>query len=175
MADFDVPRKVKDELKKVDKIHDRLGMTVDEEVRLLVAVLRCHNFVTTASCGGHLERKTTGPYIDIKSAEGLTLERKLQNSPHQNEAFFKLQDALILANLRDRSRLYAFIENYYGIHSAPFRSMLTTSQKGQGTTRLTCQMAEVMQLPERSTEYKQWLEGAQAEMQAFAKFLCSRL
>ena len=42
-------------------------MSVDPEIEKLVTALRLLGYKTVMSCGGHLSRRTTGPYVVIRS------------------------------------------------------------------------------------------------------------
>jgi hypothetical protein len=61
------PRQWDEALKLVRRLEDSQGMRVDPEIEQLVTALRLLGYKTVMSCGGHLDRRTTGPYVVIRS------------------------------------------------------------------------------------------------------------
>lgn len=168
----DIPEVVQAELKNIANIVDGLGMPIDDGIALLVAALRCHGFYTTASCYGHLNRKTTGPYVCIEDLES---DKMLRNGPREGQPFLDNRKKVRRMNYLQRLKLYELITEFYATHQYVFSAGIMIEDQGPGLTRLHNQMHEVIVMPEMSAEYPQWLENAQAEMNAFAAFLCKKL
>ncbi|MDB5160218.1 MAG: hypothetical protein JWO99_481 [Candidatus Saccharibacteria bacterium] len=65
--DFAESRRWRDELELVHGLRDQLGMVVDAEIETTVVALRLLGYKTVMSCGGHVDRRTTGPYVTFES------------------------------------------------------------------------------------------------------------
>jgi hypothetical protein len=75
---FTEARRWRDELELVRGLRDQLGMAVDAEIEETVVALRLLGYKTVTSCGGHLTRRTTGPYITFDSESTHDLVAKAQ-------------------------------------------------------------------------------------------------
>lgn len=71
------PPELDKNLQRVEKMSDQLGMPIDEDIKLLVAVLWSNDVPTSNSCGGHADRRNGGPFIEIESPDASKLERSL--------------------------------------------------------------------------------------------------
>ena len=109
----ELPKSIQDQLIEVDKITDRLGMPVDEGVRLLVAALRAHGFVTADSCEGHEDRRTNGPRVWLTPGENKALKRKLFELASNSEEARHIQDAMRDNGYRARSALLDLLDDFY--------------------------------------------------------------
>ncbi len=170
--DSDIPDVVLAELENIDSIVDGLNLPIDDGIKLLVAALHCHGFHTYGSCYGHLDRGTTGPYVCINDPNSDVLIGKC---PRKGQAFMDCRDKVIRVNYLHRIRLYKLIEEFYKTRKYFFIAGLVLKNQGPGSTRLHCQMHEVVAKPEMSKLYPSWLENAQYEMDDFAYFLCDKL
>lgn len=63
-------------LSEVEKIKDGVGLGVEPEVMELVAAMRLHHFRTTASCAGHLDRITSGPFVRFEKGWNVLMKQK---------------------------------------------------------------------------------------------------
>lgn len=74
---------------EVEKITDGLGKGVDNDVKHIVTALRLWNFPTSGSCGGHLNRAESYPWIEIYAPEQEELAFKAANQ-YQKDKIVKL-------------------------------------------------------------------------------------
>jgi hypothetical protein len=166
--------RIDQELRAVESIRDEHGRPVDEKIRYVVAALRCHGFITTMSCQGHLELGF-GPWISIESPEAPRLLKMMQDGPHSGDGFMDNRKVLYRANAVENNRLYELLKAFYALRVPSYPILLTIRERGPGYGRLTCHNSELMKLEAHQEEFDQWLSDAQAEMQAFAEFLVSKL
>lgn len=156
------------ELAQLQKITDKLGMPIDDGIRLPVAVLRIHGFVTTGSCEGHLGRKTHGPYITLESPDAAQYEVKMRKTPIDGDEFRHLWEQLRSINLKERERLAHLLDEFYIDRTT--ETKLTITNIGPGTSRLICDGFEAAEASS-TAEHAVWLKQAQAEFAAFADWL----
>jgi hypothetical protein len=175
MKQLHKPAIVQQELQKVALLSDKLGRPIDEGIRLTVAALRVHNFVTSQSCEGHLERKTAGPWVDIESPDAQRLLKIMQDGAHSGPEFMKNRAVLVKANRLEQDRLLALLRKFYQSHHSSYSVLLTITESGPGWGRLCPHAGRFMQLSNHDNEYTQWLQVAQAEMSDFTEFLYLRL
>ena len=71
-------RRWRDELELVRGLRDQLGMVVDAEIETTVVALRLLGYKTVMSCGGHVDRRTTGPYVIFESESTHNLVTRAQ-------------------------------------------------------------------------------------------------
>lgn len=68
--------------KEIDEIGDKLGLGIDEGIKETVTAFKVHDFSTSSSCEGHIDRGIPIPYVEV-SAPNEPEERFIG----QNEAF----------------------------------------------------------------------------------------
>lgn len=175
MAQKHIPDVVQKELQEIALIHDKLGKTIDEGIRLTVAALRAHGFTTSQSCEGHLDRKTIGPWVDIESSKAQDLLKTMQDGPHSGPELQQNRRNLVNANELEQDRLFGLLNEFYTSHQQSYEIILTITEWGPGWGRLCSHAGRFMKLAAHDDNYEQWLKDAQAEMAAFAEFLCSIL
>ncbi len=179
--------KVTQELEIVDKIRDGLGKPVDKKIRLLVAALRVHKFITTGSCAGHSDGRT--PYLDISSNESLEFENnneverviKLMSKDYSNVKYQKEYAELCkipkASNLKEANSLLTLVEEFYSkrIPNSGTRLIISSiGDEGLGGYRLHPTGDFVIKLKEKNERLK-WLKSAQEEIDAFTGFLFDKL
>ncbi len=174
----DIPEVVHEELKKLKSIAYDSGQSIDDGIKLLVAALRCHGFYTYDSCYGHLDHtgRVVGPYVCMKDPRS---DDVMRETPREGEAFFENRSKVDCMNYLQRMDLYMLIADFYRKRRYKFSSGLVIedlySFLDSNSTCLSCQKHEVMLMPDMIDEYSQWLKNAQAEMDAFARYLCREL
>lgn len=93
-SDFAESRRWRDELDLVRELRDQLGMIVDAEIEATVVALRILGYKTVMSCGGHVDRRTTGPYVTFESESTHDLvmrARQESDRVHEQELFREAQ------------------------------------------------------------------------------------
>ena len=160
------------ELSKIEEITDGLGMPIDEGIRLPVAALRIHGFVTTGSCEGHPNRRTHGPYVILNAPDAAEYESKMRSVSLGGNAYRRLWKRLQRINLEERKRLSYLLDEFYVQHASKAKIIIINI--GPGTSRLVCEGFEVAEASS-SADHSAWLRLAQAEFASFADWLISRL
>jgi len=165
-------------LKKIDNITDGLGMPIDTTIRFTVAILWAHGFVTDASCGGHDNRRTNGPYVCISSKTAESLEplriKALRAGRAKEEA--ELGEKVKRANLKDRERLLEFLEEFYVNYTPSELVRLHTVSRGAfATTLLSCHGFEIVDYLKTDKERHEWLRSVQTEFHLFTNFLVEKM
>jgi hypothetical protein len=169
---------LQDQLKRIDDIIDSLGMPIDTTIRSTIAVLWAHGFVTDASCGGHGDRRTNGPYVWIssKTAENLELLRVGALRAGRDKEATELGEKVKRANLKDRERLLEFLGEFYMSRTSSQLVRLHTVSRGAfATTLLWCQGSEIVDCLKNDEGRREWLKNAQAEFNLFTNFLLEKL
>lgn len=172
----DYPTELKRQLVKVDSIRDGLGKPIDENIKFLVAALRACGFTTTNSCGGHIERRTGGPYVSIESYETRELEPAiLKTTQDQNDSkYIELLHTLKTRNLAERGSLLDSLEEFYANRKSDIWVRLVVQSLANERSKLICQGASVIDRFEYDEERDKWLTRAQQEFDDFAHFLVER-
>ncbi len=99
-----------EKLKELDRLADRLGMPVDEDIKEAVAALNLMDIPTSSSCGGHIGERFNFPYL-MGKAEG----RPKYKFPGQREILEDLaqEHSLPVEELEDRLYKYPEIERKF--------------------------------------------------------------
>lgn len=92
-------------------LRDALDVSVDDEMRSLVAILRMCGFTTMSSCGGHPERPTDGPYVILQCDPARAAERDAIQLVEATERLAALK-ACRLQTLRQADRLRLLVERF---------------------------------------------------------------
>ena len=166
-----MPKSIENHLKDLAQIVDKLGMPIDQKIILPVAALRIHNFTTTGSCQGHLDRATGGPYITICSSEAARYEQKMNQTVLGSAEFRVYRNELQEKNLKERARLQELLDSFYVDNSSECK--LFIQNIGPGTSSLHCAGYEKAQQL-RSDDRNSWLHSAQTEFGSFASWLFER-
>lgn len=153
------------------QFRDKLGMPMDKEIIDVVAALRLHGFETFASCAGHVERNTGGPYIMFESVELRKLEeayRELENKADERAKAYRVKFAIAAAE--QNKPLFALLSDFYRQHPLDYENCLHVRKIGRTCGRLELNSSEYFCLYDHS-EKEMWLERARAEMNEFCSFL----
>lgn len=156
------------------RLVDGLGMPLDDGIVDSVAILRLMGINTTASCWGHDDNVSGGPYVMFYAAESKPLELQYrQVGDPRDPVFHQLRDQAVLLNLRERQKLLPSLDLFYRERLTPFGTRLIITSFGPEASRLQCQTAELapaLTEPER----RNLLSSHQREMRAFTDFLISQ-
>lgn len=153
-------------LTEVNEITDRLGKGVDEKIKEAVAIFLVHEFTTSGSCEGHIDKKGDDeyglpfPWVEVYASE-----------PEGWKESEEKKQEWIIENLKQQQKMMGFLEEFYQERKTPFDARLTFDKIGAfGGFRVQSFGAEMMALltPE---ERKQKLELYRKEMNDFTKFL----
>lgn len=112
-------------LSEVEKIKDGVGLGVEPEVMELVAAMRLHHFRTTASCAGHLDRITSGPFVRFESWKGVECFDEAEKNREQLIASGSYKDRLERGRMhtwQEMHRMYKLITRFKkdtGEYSSP--------------------------------------------------------
>jgi hypothetical protein len=150
---------------------DRLGMPLDEGIADTVTVMRLLGINTTASCWGHLDRVTGGPYVIFSSPEAKPLELQYRQAgdPH-DPLFHRIRDQAVGLNLRERQKLLVHLDAFYRERLTSYGTRLVIMPIGPEGSQLQCQNAELANILSQ-TDRRHMVQSHQAEMTTFTKFL----
>ncbi len=173
------PQRVQEQLDRIASAVDNTDASIDSSnMRLLVAALRALGFVALHAAEASLRfRRDMGPWVDIESPASVAFGRRPGAAPYLAGSLRGADitiEEVEQQNLLARARLLPLLEEFYERRQVPITTRLIVRGLAQGWSRLMCQGAEVARLPERSADFPVWLEQAQAEMDAFAEFLCTK-
>lgn len=153
---------------RVDKLVDKLGKPVDANIKPAVAALLAHEFVTTGSCEGHLNRQTGGPYIMVEAPDAAKYTELMKLVLIGSEGYMQHRSKLQAVNLQERRRLQELLDKFNADKDSGTEIGITNI--GAGISRLACHGVD--EAEEATIEQRtKWLEAAQAEFDAFASWL----
>jgi hypothetical protein len=150
---------------------DKLGTPVDKEIVQTVAVFRLLGFNTVGSCGGHIRRVTSGPYVIFESlgaSKYATMARKI--SDKKDKHYIASREKANYSRAVELRRLVDYIEAFYQERPIDSRRHLIVQSMPMTLNILQCQGAEIA-LAVNSEVRKQILKNNQAEIAAFTRFL----
>ena len=150
-------------------------MLVDPGIEELVTGLRLLGFDTVASCQGHADRVTGGPYVMIQSNQAQLVfaeHQKLADS--SGEAARALLKRARDLNSREGHRLELLLDRYYESRAVIWGKVLEVRSVGYVVNRLCFVHAESDQLFGGDVKAKR-LRLHQDEMNRFARFLRDEL
>lgn len=113
------------EERKVKAFADALGNGMDPAIIPAVVALRLLGFHTIASCGGHLNRHTGGPYVLIESPKAVLLARKAQAISEDDPAYLALRERADLARATELRRLCQWLRRFYDGRAVDHDSRIT--------------------------------------------------
>jgi hypothetical protein len=163
-------------LRETRKITDKIGMSVDPKVVTTVAAMRLHGFCTVASCEGHLDRMTSGPFVKFESLKAAKCFHDAEVNREHLIAAGKLKDKLNEGRVhtwREMQRMYHLIESYrakVGSNEGVDEPMLMVRYVMNRNIYLHCYGVEFLNLYEREGKRKM-LAKHQKAMQSFAEYL----
>jgi hypothetical protein len=164
-------------LSKTGELTDRLGMPVDEGIIETVVVLNLLGFTTTASCEGHLDRVTGGPYVIFESPEAVQLAkgaRKINNKPGQvDPEYNRLRNEASRHSMQLLQKLIPYLEEFYKGRDTTYvdRVIIYHADLGCAHNILMCQGAKLAHAVDDKMSNKKALIANQSEMNAFTEFL----
>ena len=100
--------------REVKTLTDKLAMPVDPKIIETVAVLRLLGFTTVASCGGHVRRTTSGPYVMIEAPKAQSyaaLAREIKDV--RSNEYRQLRQKANYFRALDLQRLSGYLECFY--------------------------------------------------------------
>src|SRR5258707_3300805 len=179
--------------KRVATFRDKLDNAVDSGIFESVVLLNLLEISTLQSCEGHLDHGSPYPWVTVIDEEHSRLfnhmwmrvckleeQAKAKRTADAYDRYFSadVQLRLMIARCEQESRLHrrltSLLDTFYehSIHLSPFR-LVVKRFKSSEMYRLEPGFAEIPKdLPD---EFKpDYLERAQAEMQAFTAFLKER-
>jgi len=164
--------RIKDE---VQHLKDISGMSVDLEIAETVAVLRYLDINTTASCAGHLDRITRGPYIVFLAPQipQLRLQMKQIGDRKKNEYKIVLNQAKH-HNVLEIQTLFPYLEAFYSNRIVPYNQRIIIECFSHGDNTLLCQGVELAHILNQE-ERIELLKHNQEEMSAFTQFVKNKL
>jgi hypothetical protein len=128
-----------------------------------------------------LDGRGCGPYVWFRSHEAAQLQKELvkakinardPESRAQGDAF---ERSMAEANLRERARLLAFLDEFYSERWVPGSIRLVISDLYAGSSLLKSQGSDVMLLPENEPQRAKYIQQSRAEVGDFAAFLVKKL
>jgi hypothetical protein len=181
------PNRITEELRRLEKEGDDYGNEVHEEIKLLIAALHCLDFAAHGYARHSDEPDEYALRISIEPPESLQFRLEYnkrfgaRGEDPNNRKYIELlnefkQEAATVQrpNHIAASRLLLLLEEFYQNRRVPITRRLILAGSGGGRTRLECQGSFVVKYYD-DNERDKWREDAQAEMQAFAEFLCTKV
>lgn len=167
-----LPQAIQDQLVEIDKITDRLGMPIDEGVRLLVAALRARGFTTVDSCEGHEKRRSNGPRVWLTPKNSETLLRDLRTLDEESEDAKLLRRQIRDEGYRLRSRLLDLLDDFYTDRKTSTWLQIILESRGiYGDCVLICQGTTTVDAIKPDGQRLKWLALAKQEFADFTDFL----
>lgn len=169
---------------KVNKLTDKLGKGIDEDVREPVIALNALGINTDASCEGHANRATGAPYIDIEARETKAIlklkKRYAQMSTRRSpsDSFYvrlrKLSDRIERYNQKEAQKALSLLGDFYRKRNVPYDRRIIVRSWSWSNGRLESQGACILPMLSRPERLRK-LRLYQEEMKRLAKFLKKRI
>lgn len=153
---------------QVESFRDRLGKPVDPGIKPVVISLISRGFRTTASCEGHVGRKTGGPYVVLESPQTDEYIVKMKTVEFGGVEFKALRSELEQLNLAERDKVSELLDKFYAKH--PGLERLEIKNIGPGTTKLIYPGSAEAEAA-GSERHDEWLRRARGEFDSFAAWL----
>ncbi len=154
---------------------DKLGRPLDDEIVDTVVALQMLGIHTTASCSGHIDRVTGGPYVVFSAPEANPLEEAYLKIARPADPEYKsLRNRAVHLNLKERQRLFPPLEEFYVNRPVKYMNRLIITRVGPEGSKLKCQGAEMSHLLDDQGR-QSLLAEHQAEMRAFTDYLRQRI
>lgn len=164
-------------LRQVESVTDRLGKPIDNNIKLLIAVLWAHGFITDNSCGGHIEYRNGGPFIWFSSQTAKQkMHRMKQTKPLGGEEYTAIYEQIRPASLKEQKRFIDLLEKFYAEHhqsSTLLRIVVESRAVGSGV--LLFQGAAVVDEFYDNQSREEWLLAVRKELDVFTNFLIDEL
>jgi hypothetical protein len=178
------PKKVQRNLQIIEDAFGNMDSHMQPEMKLLVAALRSLGFCVNRAMAGYPDvkwAKSGTPSMYIAPPLKYHILQKYTSLPSDwwyegTPGYKALRAQVRKANLEAKIELLKLIEEFYRERHSPVNVHLTFDlETGTSDFRLYCRGAKEVALPENRENYSEWLYAAQAEMQAFAEFLCTKV
>ena len=154
-------------------LRDKLGLPVDRKVRDTIVALRLLGFTTSASCGGHGDRVTTGPYVMLHCKPASLIVAAAKIEPAE-----KVRDTLLfearMLTLREATKLRRLVESFSHHQNRQGTSVLEIRPVGYSGFRLCFVHADFSYVLSQA-QHKPAIKARQAEMDSFCTYLETRL
>jgi hypothetical protein len=153
---------------------DKLGMPIDRGIVDTVTILRLLGFHTTGSCGGHIRRTTSGPYVIFESPKAhryATMARELHDV--HDSKYITLRNKANRLRALDLNRLSAYLDEFYRDRHLDYRSHLIVQSMPMTLNILKCHGAEIALVVDSATK-RDIVKKNQAEIAAFTEYLKAR-
>lgn len=158
------------ELTETRQITDKLGMEIDPKVVDIVTAMRLLGFQTTASCQGHLERITSGPFVKFESPIAVKYFKEAEALREERASYRDKLNEGRLETWREMQRMYNLIEDFKKTGVCADSELLVVQYVMNKNIFLKCYGVEFMHLSEVEKR-RETLSRYQGVMQAFAEYL----
>lgn len=162
-------------LQKAETITDRLGLPIDDDIKLLVATLWSHDVPTSNSCGGHVDRRNGGPFVEIESSDVLERQRRLALIRDDEGERMQLMRDIKRINLAEQGYVLSSLDRFYTHRKNNVWTRLVIQAQANGRGKLMCQGVQFIDAFRTHDERQEWLVSAKQEMSDFAQFLIKEL
>lgn len=171
-----LPQAIQDQLIKVDEFSDRLGLPVDDGIKLLVATLRAYGFKTVDSCEGHESRRTNGPRVWMTPEKSEALLSELSELDEDDDKARSLLRAIRHEGFYVKSDLLNLLDDFYdGREVSTWVRIIIESRGAYGDCVLICQGTATVDAIEPDDRRLKWLALAKQEFTAFTDFLIKQM
>lgn len=153
---------------RVERITDKLGKGIDENIKETVTVFAVSGFTVHQSCEGHMAEDKRGasfPWVEIYAQEPEDWEKS------KGEKKKEIEREWTIKNLEQRQKMTDLLAEFYQERESPFDVKLTFDRMGAfGAFRVQSFGAATMGLLSAPEQIKK-LELYRKEMDDFTKFL----
>jgi len=159
----------------VRKIKDALGMPVDEGIFETVAVFKYLGINTTASCAGHIDRITGGPYVIFQSHDNHQLLTELKSIGDRKKPEYKeILHQIIRNNISEVRRILPYLKSFYSNRIVDYNQRIILDRSNILNNCISCQGADLAyDLTEN--ERVELLKLNQTEIKAFIDHIKTQL
>lgn len=156
---------------KATQLTDALGNSIDPGILDTVVALRLYGVNTIASCEGHNDRITGGPYVMFESAKATEYEAKYKKLQDKSSILYKqLYHKAAAANAREVQTVLNLLDAFYESKSTPHSQRLIVRCFGASAGKLMCHNADSAYIL-GVQEQKNLLTKNQKEMEVFTAYL----
>jgi HAD superfamily hydrolase (TIGR01509 family) len=156
---------------EVRQLADRLGRPIDHKIEDTVAILRLLEVNTIASCAGHVNRITRGPYIMFDSADNAMIHVTMKEiHDRKSIKYKKLFNNALKNNLMERQKILPYLEGFYKNRMVSYNQRIIIEGFGPSINYLMCQGADLRYALDDKRQ-QLILKRNQAEMRAFTEYM----
>lgn len=163
-------------IERVKGATDALGHGIDPGILQAVAMLNELDINTSASCEGHVDWATGGPYIDLVSKDYRAMKnesRAIEADASREEEKNVLRQKIRLANIVESKKILPVLNEFYKTRDTSYELRIGLSFYGEGITRLESVGVSFLLAQPDPVEKVELLKAFQAEMRDFSNFLVS--